>query len=128
MRDARTIRQTLTVHTTLQGIGEFRSPHTPPDEAPTGFVWGGFSDEALLARTREVYTAAFAIYTAFVRFFFATFSPGLRLAQLLPVNMAGRLIPPSVDRFGPGLSYTMHPLPFGSASRIEIELSPTPLS
>ena len=104
-------------------------PYPSPDIAPaTNWVWDGYSDKQLLARTTAVYGAAIEIYESLVSQLFTTFAAELRLAQLLPVRLVGRLRPMhGTDMSGaPSLSTFFEALPDGSKSRVEISIGTEP--
>lgn len=104
------------------GAGDLRPPYNEPDQLRSSLVWSGFSDQALLDRTRAVYQAAFEIYQGFVDHFFPRFAPWLELALLLPAHVRG-LLRPAKGGHSPALTYVIDPLPPTAKTRLEIELT-----
>ena len=98
-------------------------PYPDRDEEMTGMVWSGFSQTALLARTRAVYTTALAIYSELVTGFFPNFARRLEIAALMPLRLVGRLAPPKGGSW-PSLYYRLEPLPPSMRNEIDIELAP----
>jgi hypothetical protein len=106
-------------------VVELSNPYGCPDIERDSWIWSGFSDEALLHRTRAVYEASVRIYQAFVEQFFQSFRPSLYLHQLLPARLVGRLRPWKGGQGltgAPGLTYVIYPLAPESSTQIAIEL------
>ena len=91
------------------------------------WVWDLYSDERLLERTIAVYSAALRIYKTMVDKWFGAFRNRLRLNQLLPVRLEGRLTPsrePDATNCGPGLNLRTKSLPVGEQSSVAFDLGP----
>lgn len=89
-------------------------------------IWSRYSDQRLLDRITEIYSAALQIYEAMVVSWFGSFT-GLRLSSLLPVRIEGTLTIHD-ERYDipiPSLSWYPMILPTGNASSIAFELGST---
>jgi hypothetical protein len=106
----------------LEGAAEILCPYPDRDRPLSGWVSSGFSDGVLLARTRQVYTAAIEIYVALVDSWFEGLSGRLPLAQLLPARLVGTLHPGTPETWEPSLTYLWEPLGQGSEPAVEIEI------
>lgn len=106
---------------------ELTFPWTPPDrEPPPHWIWAPYSDDQMLRRTRDVYSAAMQIYRALVSARFSSIAERLEHWRLFPARLIGILDPGSPLGFEghPGLHSYFEPLPEASADEIRIELGP----
>lgn len=92
-------------------------------------IWSRYSDQRLLDRITEIYSAALRIYEAMVNSWFGSFT-GLRMASLLPVRIEGTL---NVDdeRYNmrmPSLSWYPTILPTGEESCVKFQFGTTTAS
>ena len=95
-----------------------------PSSSPS--ICPRYSDERLLQRITEVYSAALRIYEAMVNSWFGSFT-GLRLASLLPVRIEGTLTAHD-ERYAvpmPSLSWYPMILPTDADSSVAFQLGPT---
>ena len=94
-----------------------------------GLIWRYYSEQRLLERTKEVYAGALRIYENMVGQWFKALGPRLRLNQLLPVRLEGRLtLPPQQDADNrwatPVLTWRPRYLPVDAKSTVDFELGP----
>lgn len=90
-----------------------------------GWVWSPYTDEQILRRAQEVYSAALVEYTMLTDIFFKSLKPRMLIATLLPAKMVGE-IHFSVSHFGgrtPGLNWHFEPLLTEDQSYIEFSLN-----
>ena len=105
-------------------------PWPPADQLDTsGLVWGFYSEQRLLERANAVYAGALRIYENMVDRWFKAFGARLRLNQLLPVRLEGRLtLPPQQDTDNPWsepfLDWRPRCLPVDAKSEVDFELGP----
>ena len=95
-----------------------------PSSSPS--ICPRYSDERLLQRITQVYSAALRIYEAMVNSWFGSFT-GLRLASLLPVRIEGTLTVHDEQRDVPMPSLSWYPmiLPTDEDSSVAFQLGPT---
>ena len=86
-----------------------------------GMIWDGFSDDALLARTRLVYEAAVTIYEELASTFFPAMRSRLGTATLMPFTLVGSLAPKDAAR-SPGLTYYLDPTDDGERNEVSITI------
>lgn len=89
-------------------------------------VWSRYSDERLLDRVTEIYSAALRIYEAMVNSWFSSFTD-LRMASLLPVRIEGTLTihDERYDVPMPSLSWYPTILPTGEDSCVAFQFGPS---
>ena len=83
-------------------------PWPGPENLIGPYVWSGYSPEALLARTRAVYTAALGAYFEVVDRWFPRFCGDLRLESKRPFRLIGMVRPatePNIWHRGPAICY-----------------------
>ncbi len=95
----------------------------------SGLIWGYYSEQQLLERTRAVYAAALRIYKKMVDQWFIPFGHRLTLNRLLPVRLEGRLAmprPQDADNFWapPVLTWRPRCLPVEAKSIVDFGLGP----
>lgn len=98
---------------------EFRSPWLNVKE---------LSHEQILAQAIEIYTQALETYQKIVKQWFPKFSDSLQTMALLPAQIVGVVIPPSLNRSQAGVSWYWNPLPPGSLSKVDFVLGDRPIS
>lgn len=86
------------------------------------------SHEQILAQAIEIYTQALETYQKIVKQWFPNFSDSLQTMALLPAQIAGVVIPPSLSRSQAGVSWYWNPLPPGSLSKVDFVLGDPPRS
>ena len=114
-----------------RGNDEIRSPWPGPDrEYGKGWVWGPYSPDRLLARTRAVYGAALEGYEDLATRWFSPFAPWLGTAAALPATLKGIVNIPT-DASGslsqPSILWYLEPRQIGAPSAIDIVLGTTKL-
>jgi hypothetical protein len=103
--------------------GRLHRPYSAPDLTPGGgHVSSVYSDEALRSLVEQVYENALAIYRDLVSSWFSAFSPTLGLASVLPIALAGQLLPRTDEMGGPNFHYRMTPLPLDQSSTSAVRL------
>lgn len=104
-----------------------RSPFPGPDRPHTGggWIWEPYGPERLLERTVAVFELALAGYQHVVSRWFTGLAPRMRTAVTLPAVLRARVHAPTDHSFagGPSIRWYLDPLPDGSTSRVEMELS-----
>ncbi len=108
------------------GEKELCPPWPGPDkQMRSGWLWKSYSDQQILLRTKAVFEGALEGYKQIVGRWFSKFATGLQLALTLPARLVGVVIPPGrgagTDR-GPIMIWYLEPLPYGSATRVDVEL------
>ena len=86
------------------------------------------SPEQILVQARDIYTEAIETYQKIVTQWFPNFSDSLQTMALLPAQIAGVVIPPSLNRSPAGVSWYWNPLPPGSLSKVDFVLGDRPRS
>lgn len=86
------------------------------------------SPEQILVQARDIYTQAIETYQKIVTQWFPNFSDSLQTMALLPAQIAGVVIPPSLNRSQAGVSWYWNPLPPGSLSKVDFVLGDRPIS
>lgn len=86
------------------------------------------SPEQILVQARDIYTQAIETYQKIVKQWFPNFSDSLQTMALLPAQIAGVVIPPSLNRSQAGVSWYWNPLPPGSLSKVDFVLGDRPIS
>ena len=100
-------------------------PWPGPENLVGPYVWSGYSPEALLARTRAVYTAALGAYFEVVDHWFPSFGGDLQLESERPFRLVGMVTPatePDVWHRGPGMCYYREPNPGGPGFTVDLQL------
>lgn len=116
--------EALTEGTILAADGKLHRPYPAPDlTSGGGHVSSVYSDQALRSLVEQVYANALMIYRDLVNSWFAAFAPTLGLASVLPVALAGQLLPRADGMGGPGFAYRMTPLPLGRMSTSAVSLA-----
>ena len=116
------------LETMLEGGEEVLFEPWPTADLPSSSpsISPRYSDERLLQRITEIYSAALRIYEAMVNSWFGSFT-GLRLASLLPVRIEGTLTVHDDQHDAPLPSLSWYPmiLPTDEASSVAFQLGPT---
>jgi hypothetical protein len=86
------------------------------------------SPEQILVQAIDIYTQAIETYQKIVKQWFPNFSDSLQTMALLPAQIAGVVIPPSLNRSQAGVSWYWNPLPPGSLSKVDFVLGHRPIS
>jgi hypothetical protein len=86
------------------------------------------SPEQILVQAIDIYTQAIETYQKIVKQWFPNFSDSLQTMALLPAQIAGVVIPPSLNRSQAGVSWYWNPLPPGSLSKVDFVLGDRPIS
>ena len=86
------------------------------------------SPEQILVQARDIYTQAIETYQKIVTQWFPNFSDSLQTMALLPAQIAGVVIPLSLNRSPAGVSWYWNPLPPGSVSKVDFVLGDRPRS
>ena len=86
------------------------------------------STEQILVQAIDIYTQAIETYQKIVKQWFPNFSDSLQTMALLPAQIAGVVIPPSLNRSPAGVSWYWNPLPPGSLSKVDFVLGHRPIS
>jgi len=103
---------------TKKQLDDNRQELTPPWPGPDitmrggGWIWEPYTDEQVLRRAREIYSAALQEYLQITDSFFKQLKPRMLIATLLPAKMAGEVHFRSTG-FGkrtPGLNWHFEPL------------------
>lgn len=104
-----------------EGIAELACPYQGRDtKSDAHWIWGGFSNEALLERTRQEFTNAVAIYTDLVERWFQEFSGSLSMQRALPARFVGRIF--RNQPTGPRMTLYLVCLPVGKESEFDIKI------
>ncbi|MCC3418346.1 MAG: hypothetical protein JGK24_03675 [Microcoleus sp. PH2017_29_MFU_D_A] len=103
----------------IKGKEELRSPWFSITE---------LSHEQILAQAIEIYTQSIETYQKIVKQWFPKFSDSLQTMALLPAQIAGVVIPPSLNRSQASVSWYWKPLPAGSLSTVDFVLSDRSIS
>ena len=111
---------------TEHGVQEITNPW-PSVDLPlgSGLIWNSYSDERLLERTKEIYSAALRIYSTIVERWFPLFSNRLRLYRILPVRLEGWLAPQALKTPAGGgfpLDWCFRILPLGRPNEVAFKL------
>ena len=128
-RDVRSIKTCLS-ESVEDGEEFITEPWPSADQSKSsGWVWEFYSEQRLLERANAVYAGALRIYENMVDRWFKAFGARLRLNQLLPVRLEGRLaMPPPQDtdnpRSEPILYWRTRSLPVDAESTVAFELGP----
>ena len=128
-RDFRSIKSCLS-ESVEDGEDFITEPWPSADQSKSsGWVWGYYSEQRLLERTKAVYAGALRIYENMVDQWFKSFGPRLHLYRVLPVKLEGQLLfPPQQDtvrrRAGPTLDWRPRCLPVDAKSIVDFELGP----
>jgi len=86
------------------------------------------SHEQILVQTIDIYTQALETYQKIVKQWFPNFSDSLQTMALLPAQITGVVVPPSLNRSQAGVSWYWKPLPASSLSKVDFVLSDHPVS
>ena len=100
-------------------------PWRGPENLTGPFVWSGYSPEALLARTRAVYTAALEAYYEVVDCWFPRFRGDLMLESERPFRLVGMVRPtlePDAWHGNPRIDYYREPNPSGPDFTVDLQL------
>ena len=100
-------------------------PWPGPERLEGGYVWNGYSPEALLSRTRAVYAAALDAYCEFVDRWFPRFRDDLELSAMRPCRLVGIVHPaPELDPpgRGPGICWYLEPTAGGHRFDVDLRL------
>ena len=107
------------------GDSHLYPPWRGPENLIGPYVWSGYSPEALLARARAVYTAAFEAYFEVVAYWFPSFRGDLGLESQRPFRFVGMVkqAPDSDARYDdPELNYYREPNPGGPDFTVDLRL------
>lgn len=110
------------------GVEQLVPPHSTGDRKHrSGWIWGDYSNEQLLKRTRSVFKSALTIYEALVREWFPLIGKRLPTASLLPAVLVGDLQPPKEPQEhisdGPGISWMLKAVPKDDETTVDIQLN-----
>ena len=119
------VREVLVRLMEENGDSHLYPPWLGPENLIGPYVWSGYSPEALLARTRAVYTAAFEAYFEVVAYWFPSFRGDLELESQRPFRFVGMVksAPDSDARYDdPELNYYREPNPGGPDFTVDLRL------
>ena len=109
-----------------RGEVDFRPLYPGPDAwgNRSRWIWGDYTDDQLLRRTRQVYDAALRGYQQLVEGWFGPLAPWLPLSAALPARLAGKFRPMVGDNLTdqPVLVTSFEPLPPSEASAVDIQM------
>ncbi len=86
------------------------------------------SHDQIIVQAINIYTQALETYQKIVKQWFPNFSDSLQTMALLPAQITGVVVPPSLNTSQVGVSWYWKPLPAGSLSTVDFVLSDRPVS
>ena len=107
------------------GKSEIVAPYATADQELGGFVWDGFSNDAVRDRAAKVFGTAICAYQVIVETHFPAFIKRMSLYNLLPARIVGNLsrLPSSdpLNACGPVVQWYVEPLSDGGRTLLDFD-------
>lgn len=115
-----------------KGINSIKPPYPVSDKkCASGWIWAPYSAQRYLEKVQFTYGLALDEYMSIVETVFPTLKDCLRIAQLSPCQLVGKLEFHGDEKNyydAPGLTWYLEALPYNESNRVDIQFKKAPIS